>query len=50
MNLLPTSQGRETGKCHQTNESVDLNACVLWPVLVDNSINDESEPVEKVDK
>ena len=50
VNLLPTSQGWETGECHQTDESVDLYACVLRPVLVDNSINDESEPVEKIDK
>jgi hypothetical protein len=50
MNLLPTSQGCETGKGHQTNESVDLYAGVLWPILVEDSINDERETVEKIDK
>jgi hypothetical protein len=49
-NLLPTSQGRETGECHQTDESVDLYACALRPILVDDSINDESKTIEKIDK
>jgi hypothetical protein len=50
VNLLPTSKGCEAGKCHQADESVDLNAGALRPVLVDNSINDESKTVEKIDK
>jgi hypothetical protein len=48
--LLPTSQGRETRKCHQTDESVDLYARVLRPILVDDGIDDESKSIEKIDK
>jgi hypothetical protein len=50
VNLLPTSKGCEAGKCHQADESVDLYACALRPVLVDDSINGESKTVEKIDK
>jgi len=50
VNLLPTSQGCEAGKCDEANESVDLYAGTLGPVLVDDSINGESKTVEKIDK
>jgi hypothetical protein len=50
VNLLPTSQGRETSECNQTDESVDLYARVLRPVLVDDGIYDESKSIEKIDK
>jgi hypothetical protein len=50
VNLLPTPQGCEAGKCHQADESVDLDAGALRPVLVDDSINDESKTVEKINK
>jgi hypothetical protein len=50
LNILPASEGRETCECHQTGESVDLYARALWPVLVDNSINDENKTIEKIDK
>jgi hypothetical protein len=50
VNLLPTSQGCETGKCDQADESVDLYAGTLRPVLVDDSIKDEGKTVEKIDK
>lgn len=49
-NLLPSSQGCETGECHEADESVDLYAGTLRPVLVDDSINDESKTVDKIDK
>ena len=50
LNILPASKRRETGACHQTDESVDLYARVLWPVLVDDSIDDENKTIEKIDK
>lgn len=50
VNLLPTSQGCEARKCHEADESVDLYAGALRPVLVNDSINDESKTVEKIDK
>src|SRR6266850_3807955 len=50
LNILPASEGRETCECHQTDESVDLYARALWPVLVDDSINDENETIEEIDK
>lgn len=50
VNLLPTSQRCETGKCDQADECIDLHASALGPVLVDDSINEESKTVEKIDK
>lgn len=50
VNLFPTSQGCEAGKCHQADHSTDLHAGALRPVLVDDSIYDESKTVEKIDK
>jgi len=50
VNLLPTSQGCEAGECHHADESADLYAGALRPVLVDDNINDESKTVEKIDK
>jgi hypothetical protein len=50
MDILPASKRCETGECHQTDESVDLYARALRPVLVDDSINDENKTIEKIDK
>jgi hypothetical protein len=50
LDILPTCQGCETCKSHKTDESIDLNACAPRPVLVDDSINDESKTIEEIDK
>lgn len=50
VNLLPTSQGSEAGKCHQADDSIDLHAGALRPVLVQDSINGESKTIEKISK
>lgn len=50
LNILPAPKRCKTTECHQTDESVDLYARVLRPVLVDDSINDENKTIEKIDK
>ena len=48
LDIFPASQSGETGKCHKTNEGVDVNASARWPVLVDDRINHECESVEQI--
>jgi hypothetical protein len=47
---LPASQGGETGKRNETDESADIYACALRPVCVHDSINDKSKTIEKIGK
>ena len=50
LNIFPASNRCKTSECHQTDDSVDLDACARRPVLVDDSINDENKTIEKIDK
>ena len=48
LDIFPASQCRETRKCNETNEGVDVNAGARWPVLVDDGINHKCESVEQI--
>ena len=48
LDIFPASLSGETGKCHKTNEGVNVNAGARWPVLVDEGINHECESVEQI--